>query len=93
MRSQDSYLSVSDFRLHFGLGRATRADLVRVEWPNSKPEEILNVDADQLIRVEEEGESSRARDSRRLWRELLLASLSLGIRKQVGPRASGTRGP
>ena len=53
VRSQDSYLSVSDFRLHFGLGRATRADLVRVEWPNSEPEEILNVDADQLIRVEE----------------------------------------
>ena len=53
VRSQDSYLSVSDFRLHFGLGRAIRADVVRVEWPNSKPEEIPNVDADQLIHVEE----------------------------------------
>ena len=51
--SQDSYLSVSDFRLHFGLGRATQADMVRVEWPNSDPEHILNVGADQLVHVEE----------------------------------------
>ena len=53
VHSQDSYLSVNDLRLHFGLGRATRADSLRVEWPNSGLEAIAGVDADQLIHIEE----------------------------------------
>lgn len=53
VHSQDSYLSVNDLRLHFGLGRATRADWLRVEWPNSGHEEIKGVDADRLIYIEE----------------------------------------
>jgi hypothetical protein len=31
-----SIYSASDPRAHFGLGEATRADLVRVEWPGGK---------------------------------------------------------
>lgn len=53
VHSQDSCLSVNDLRLHFGLGRAAPADLLRAQWPNSKLEEIRGVDADRLIRIEE----------------------------------------
>lgn len=53
LHSQDSYLSVNDFRLHFGLGQATRVDSIRVDWPNSEPETIASIGSDQLIYVTE----------------------------------------
>ena len=53
VHSQDSYLSVNDFRLHFGLGPATRVDSIQVEWPNTESETFPNVGADQLIYVKE----------------------------------------
>ena len=53
VHSQDSYLSVSDLRLHFGLGSATQADRIRVEWPSGGVEDVLNVAADQLVYIEE----------------------------------------
>ncbi len=53
LHSQDSYLSVSDLRLHFGFGRARRVDSVRVQWPNGGSEVIADVEADQLIYIEE----------------------------------------
>ncbi len=53
VHSQDSYLSVNDFRLHFGLGRAIQAASVRVEWPSGESEAIENVEANQLIHIEE----------------------------------------
>jgi hypothetical protein len=33
LHSQSIFLSRKDFRLHFGLGAATKAE-VRVRWPN-----------------------------------------------------------
>ena len=53
VHSQDSYLSVNDFRLHFGLGRAAKAALVRIHWPSGGVEEFRNVDADQVVHIEE----------------------------------------
>ena len=53
VHSQDSYLSVSDLRLHFGLGQAARAELVRVRWPNGEIEDIRGVEGDQVIFFEE----------------------------------------
>ena len=53
VHSQDSYLSVNDFRLHFGLGRATQVDSLRVEWPNTGSETLSGVGSDQLIYVKE----------------------------------------
>ena len=66
VHSQDSYLSVNDLRLHFGLGRATKAGLIRIIWPNGGVEDITNVDADQLVHISEgDGvvRSERFRDS------------------------------
>jgi hypothetical protein len=45
--------SASDPRAHFGLGEATRAGLVRVEWPSGKVDEFKDVPADRHYRVDE----------------------------------------
>lgn len=51
--SGTSYLSQNDFRLHFGLGRAKRADLVEIRWPSGFVEPFRNVEANQLICIQE----------------------------------------
>ena len=45
--------SASDPRAHFGLGEATKADLVRVEWPSGKVDEWKDVPVDRHYRVDE----------------------------------------
>ncbi len=50
--SQSSFYSVNDFRLHFGLGAATEADL-EIRWPNGGVEKLNKVSADQLVVVRE----------------------------------------
>ena len=52
MLAQSAYLSVSDRRLHFGLGQATTADL-EIRWPSGAHETIPNVAADPLVTVKE----------------------------------------
>jgi hypothetical protein len=49
---QSSYLSVSDRRLHFGLGAARTADL-EIRWPSGAKEILSAVAADQLVTVTE----------------------------------------
>ncbi len=59
--SQDSYVSHSDLRAHFGLGSAERADSIVVQWPNGLTEEFSGVDADrETLLVEGEGEAREA---------------------------------
>ena len=53
VHSQDSYFSVNDLRLHFGLGQAQGVNSIRVYWPNGKRESVRNVEADQLVYIEE----------------------------------------
>jgi hypothetical protein len=48
-----SYLSQSDLRAHFGLGKATRADTVELQWPSGQHQVFRNVDADKFYRIEE----------------------------------------
>jgi enediyne biosynthesis protein E4 len=52
VRSGGSYISQNDFRLHFGLGKATSANLA-VRWVDGKIENISNVAAGQVVTVEE----------------------------------------
>ena len=49
------YLSQSDPRAHFGLGRAERADLVEIRWPDGKRTSLRNVPANQILRVVQDG--------------------------------------
>ena len=53
VRSGASYISQNDLRVHFGLGQATRADLVEIKWPSGAVDTLQNVEADQVIYVEE----------------------------------------
>jgi hypothetical protein len=50
--AQSSFLSVSDRRLHFGLGAETTASL-DIYWPNGKQERIDGVAADRLVVIRE----------------------------------------
>ena len=53
VRSGDSYVSQSDFRLHFGLGAEIKADEIEIRWPGGAVERLHNVAAGQCIRVRE----------------------------------------
>lgn len=50
--AQSGYLSVSDRRLHFGLGQAKSADL-EIRWPNGNNEIVKQVAAGQLVVIRE----------------------------------------
>ena len=50
--AQSSYLSVSDRRLHFGLGLNDKAAL-EIRWPSGGVEKIASVQADRLVTIQE----------------------------------------
>ncbi|HWG96331.1 MAG TPA: CRTAC1 family protein, partial [Nitrospira sp.] len=52
VRSGGSYVSQNDFRLHFGLGKATIANL-SVRWPDGKVENFSSVAAGQIVTIQE----------------------------------------
>jgi hypothetical protein len=47
--SGSSYYSHNDFRLHFGLGRAAKADLVELAWPSGVKETFRDLQANHLF--------------------------------------------
>ncbi len=51
--SSSSYLSYNDSRLHFGLGPATKIDLIEIRWPQGLVESFTGLKANQLIVVQE----------------------------------------
>jgi hypothetical protein len=48
-----SYLSQSDLRANFGLGKAARAETVEVKWPSGLEQTFRNVEADKFYLIEE----------------------------------------
>ena len=48
-----SYLSASDPRLYFGLGKAPRVSLLRVVWPSGVVDELKDVPVNQLLVLRE----------------------------------------
>jgi hypothetical protein len=56
----DSYLSHSDWRLHFGLGAATKVDELTIRWPSGAVEKLTNVAADRVLTIQE-GKSAAAK--------------------------------
>jgi len=47
----NGYLSQGDARTHFGLGAATKADLVEIRWPDRTTTQLRDVSADQVLKV------------------------------------------
>jgi hypothetical protein len=48
-----SYASSNDPRLHFGLGEATKIDLVEVHWPDGAKEKFSIAKVDQIVTLVE----------------------------------------
>ena len=53
VRSGGGYFSQNDLRIHFGLGKAEKVDLLEVRWPSGQIDTIKNVKPNQLIYVKE----------------------------------------
>lgn len=53
VRSGGGYISQSDLRIHFGLGKADKVDLLEVRWPSGQVDTIKDVKPNQLVVVEE----------------------------------------
>ena len=47
------FLSSSDRRVHFGLGKETSASSIEIRWPSGATQQLRNVAADQILDVEE----------------------------------------
>ena len=48
-----SYLSASDRRAHFGLGKDSSAKLIEIRWPSGIVQKLENVSGDQILTVTE----------------------------------------
>jgi hypothetical protein len=55
VRSCNGYYSASDLRIHFGLGEATKVDLVEIRWPSGIVDTMKDLDVNHLYVVEEGG--------------------------------------
>jgi enediyne biosynthesis protein E4 len=53
VRSGGSYLSQNDLRIHFGLGKAEKVDLLEIRWPSGQVDTIKDAKANQLLFVKE----------------------------------------
>ncbi len=51
IRSGGSYLSQNDLRVHFGLGKATKADVIEIRWNSGKVETVRDVPADKFYAI------------------------------------------
>ncbi len=53
VRSGGSYISQNDLRIHFGIGKAEKVDLLEIRWPSGALDVLKHVKANQLIFVKE----------------------------------------
>lgn len=53
VRAGDSYISHSDWRLHFGLGEAKVVDEISIRWPSGKTEKRTKVAVNQVLKIAE----------------------------------------
>jgi hypothetical protein len=55
VRSGDGYISQSDLRLHFGLGKSAKAEKIVIRWPSGLVETLSDLSANQYYVVREGG--------------------------------------
>ena len=53
MLHSGGYLSQSELVMTFGLGAATKADTIQIDWPSGQVDHLSSINADQTISVEE----------------------------------------
>lgn len=64
VRSGSSFMSSHDFRLHFGLGKSGEARKIEIDWPSSRPREVLTgIATNQFLEVTEGAGITAARSA------------------------------
>jgi enediyne biosynthesis protein E4 len=53
VRSGGGYFSQNDLRVHFGLGKAEKVDVLEIHWPSGQVDTLKDVKANQVIFVKE----------------------------------------
>ena len=53
VRSGGSYISQNDLRVHFGLGKAQKVELLEIKWPSGEVDTLRDVDPNQVMVVKE----------------------------------------
>jgi hypothetical protein len=53
VRSGGGYVSESDFRVHFGLGKGTKVDVLGIRWPSGLVAKLENAPTNQIVTVKE----------------------------------------
>jgi hypothetical protein len=53
VRSGGGYFSQSDLRVHFGLGKAQKVDVLEIRWPSGQVDTIKDVTVNQVVFVKE----------------------------------------
>jgi hypothetical protein len=53
VRSGGGYFSQNDLRVHFGLGKAEKVDVLEVRWPSGQVDTLKDIKANQVIFVKE----------------------------------------
>ncbi len=56
VRSGGGYISQSDLRVHFGLGKVEHVEVLEIRWPSGQVDTLKNLVADRLYYVKEGGE-------------------------------------
>jgi len=77
-----SYLSQSDLRANFGLGKAKRAEIVEIAWPSGQQQAFRNVEADKFYLIEE------GKDQLRLQQFVAKTAASLGAIQPASDHSS-----
>jgi hypothetical protein len=53
VRSGGSYISQSDLRVHFGIGKAEKVELLEIRWPSGQVDTLKDVKPNQVVFVKE----------------------------------------
>ncbi|PYX64681.1 MAG: RNA-binding protein, partial [Acidobacteria bacterium] len=65
VRSGSSYISNSDMRVHFGLGKADKIEWVEIRWPTGLIEQFNNLGVDQVHTLREGSGNPAEPDTKR----------------------------
>ncbi|HEY0005695.1 MAG TPA: CRTAC1 family protein [Pyrinomonadaceae bacterium] len=68
VHSGGSYISQSDLRLHFGLEKRTRIDLIEIRWPSGTVDRVTNANVNKILTVKEGQGIIEQKDFRNLSR-------------------------
>jgi hypothetical protein len=60
IRGGRSYLSASDTRVHFGLGRSKTAEELKIRWPCGSEKLLRGIKANQILTITEDGSIAKS---------------------------------